>query len=461
MKSLRLRLLLSAMLSVSVALAIAGVVLVVIFGQHVQQRYVKELEDHLLQLAAVIQFDAAGQLTLKHDLSDPAFSRPLSGLYWQVSEAGRVLRRSRSLWDSRLSLGRTTAAPGERRVQFIAGPTHQPLVVVERGVLLGERPLRLIVAGDRTVVYQARNDFAEAVALSLTVLAALLAGASWLQVGAGLAPLRDLRLQLNRLRQGRTERLEGTYPVELSGLVADLNRLLAAQAQEAERARTNAGKLGHGLKTPLAILGAEARALRDKGDATSAGAIEHEIATMNAHVARILAAVRAVGPRKAVGVVTPLEPLLRRLVDVMKRLPRGDELTWHVSASQTGIQVPIDHRDLEDLFGNLLDNARKWAASEVRVNVSQDGATVHVSVEDDGPGIPADRTNDVLEKGIRLDRAIPGTGIGLAIARDLAELHGGSLQLGTGARGGLKTTVRLPSDKVRHPIDNVAKPDAT
>jgi len=447
MKSLRLRLLLGAVVGVGVALTIAGIILVTMFESHVRRRYVKELEDHLLQLAAVVQVDEAGTVTLKHDLSDPAFQRPLSGLYWQVEDAGRVVLRSRSLWDEALTLQSTVAKAGDLNERDLIGPAKQRLIVVERVVLIranGERPLHLAVAGERQVVDAARADFAIVVAISLVVLAALLAAASWVQVGAGLAPLDALRQQLNRLRQGRAPRLEGSHPEELSGLVGDLNRLLANQAREVERARANASKLGHGLKTPLAVLAAESRALRDKGELAAADAIECEIDAMNAHVARALAAARAVGLRSGGGARTALEPLLQRLVGVMKRLPRGRELEWSISVASANIEIPIDHRDLEDLFGNLLDNARKWAKSHVLISVSKNPCDIEVVVEDDGPGIPEERVGDVIKGGIRLDRTVPGTGIGLAIVQDLVELHGCSLQLSQRPSGGVRVTVCLP-----------------
>jgi hypothetical protein len=265
MSSLRVRLLIGALLGISAALAIAGLFLVAIFDAHVRKRYVKELDDHLLQLAAVIQVDEAGGATLKHDLSDPAFQRPLSGLYWQVSNSGRVVLRSRSLWDATLAV-RIPAGPASfGKVMFLVLPPI--LILVERLLLLqrnSEHPLQLAVAGDRRVIDEARGDFARRVALSLAVLGALLAAASGLQISAGLAPLRALHRQLIGLRKGRAERLEGAYPREISALVEDLNGLLATQASEVARARTNAGKLGHGLKTPLAVLTAEARALRDR-----------------------------------------------------------------------------------------------------------------------------------------------------------------------------------------------------
>ena len=157
---------------------------------------------------------------------------------------------------------------------------------------------------------------------------------------------------------------------------------MATQTREVERARANAGKLGHGLKTPLAVLAAESRALREKGELAAARAIDLEVEAMNGHIARMSAAARAVGPRKAAGARTPLGPLVHRLVVVMKRLPRGQELKWSVAVVSANVDVPIDHRDLEELFGNLLDNARKWAKSRVLISVGKDHGAIEVVVED-------------------------------------------------------------------------------
>jgi signal transduction histidine kinase len=463
MRSIRLRLLLGAVVGVGIALAIAGVVLVTAFEAHIRERYVKELDDHLLQLAAAIQVDPANTITLKHDLSDPGFQRPLSGLYWQVAEQGQAVLRSRSLWDEVLPVkAQPQESAGGLRASEIAGPRRHPLIVVERLVLAGpaaDRPLLLAVAGERAAIDQPRRDFAKTVGLSLTVLAALLAAASWAQVGAGLSPLRRLHGQLHRLRRGETRRLEGDHPDELSGLVADLNGLIEAQAKETERARANAGKLGHGLKTPLALLAAEARALREKGEATAAEAIEREVETMNARVAQTLAAARAVGPRTAIGMRTALEPLLQHLVSVMKRLSPGDQLDWSVSVVPPDAAVRIDRRDLDDLFGNLLDNARKWARGRVLVTAHGCGWEVETTIDDDGPGIPSERIAEVLAGGTRLDRAVPGTGIGLAIAKDLAELHGGSVVVGESPWGGTRIVIRLPAGGVRsaQSTDNCAQ----
>lgn len=447
MRSLRLRLLAGAMIGIGVALALAGLLLVRMFDAHARHRYVNELDDHLLQLAAMVETDPAGSLRLKQELSDPEFRQPFSGLYWQIELGQQIVARSRSLWDESLVVPNPAPEAGQLRAIEIGGPLQKRLMLIERIIELpaaGGQSLRLSVAGDSAVIDDARGEFATAVALSLLVLGALLAGASWVQVGAGLAPLQMLRERLELLRRGSSERLEGDYPVELSGLVEDLNRLIEIRSSEVERARSNAAQLGHGLKTPLAVLAAESRTLRERGERGAADAIEAEIRSMNTHVARALASARAIGPRAAIGTRTPIAPLLERLIAVMKRLPRGAEISWSLAVTPGSLAVPIDHQDLEDLLGNLLDNARKWANRRIEIRVQSKGGLVEIGVEDDGPGIPAERVAEVVARGTRLDRTVPGTGVGLAIVHDLVALHGGNLELGRSPAGGLRATVSLP-----------------
>ena len=287
------------------------------------------------------------------------------------------------------------------------------------------------------------RDFIYTGAISLAAIGVLLALASWLQVRAGLSPLRVLGRELDRLRRGQIQRVDGPFPREIADFADALNRLLVAQSQEVERARANAGKLGHGLKTPLAVLAAESRALRSRGEVEAASAIEFEIDAMNAQITRVIAAARSVGARQAVGTATPVKPILNRMIDVMRRLPNGAALDWQVHVAPPAVALPVDQRDLEEMLGNLLDNARKWARSRVVITVSGSSQPARIVVEDDGPGIPEDRVEDVLAGGFRLDRSVPGTGIGLAIAGDLARLHGGDITLGASDLGGSRVSLSL------------------
>ncbi len=447
MNSLRLRLLAMAIIGVAAALAIAGAVIVTAFDNHVRGRFIKELDDHLLQLAALIAPESGGKVKLSGELSDPLFQRPLSGLYWQVSENGKVAARSRSLWDESIPLAAGGAAVDARQVRELRGPKKKWLIVVERKVTMqgpdGGRAFTIAVAGEQCVVNEAWRAFAKTVALSLAVLGGLLVLASWVQVNMGLAPLAGLRRQLEALRAGKGEKLTGRFPVELEGLAGDLNRLLESQSQTIERTRANSAKLAHGLKTPLAVLSTEARALRERGDTGTADSMDREIGAMNTHVMRTLAAARAVGPRQTGVARTAVAPVLTRLAGVMKRLPGGGDLAWEVDVSPAGLECAIDRRDLEELAGNLMDNARKWASSQVRITARQNGAGTEFAVEDDGPGIPAGRVEEVLTSGVRLDEDAPGTGVGLGIVADLAHLHGGELSLSKSALGGVRAGLRF------------------
>jgi signal transduction histidine kinase len=446
MMSLRLRLLLGAIVGVVAALSVAAVILGATFETHVRKRYVEELDEHLLQLAALVQHDTDGAVSLRHQLYNDAFQKPLSGLYWQVNDTSGPILRSKSLWDSDLVVSGTSSAPGQRQVSNVMGPRKQSLIAVERIVLMEAqppRPLRLIVAGESKVVEESRAEFTTTVAYLVAAIGTLLGFASWVQVGAGLAPLTALRRQLEQLRHGRVERIDGRFPEEIAGLVDDLNRLTSTQSREVERARANAGKLGHGLKTPLAVVAAECRGLRARNEAATADAIERQIEEMNAHIARVIASARAVGPRKTFGTRAPVRQILQRMLAVMKRLPRGSELDWRLSVEPADLAAPIDPRDLEELLGNLLDNARKWAKSRVEITAMARAGSIEVSVDDDGPGIPEDRRDDVLAGGFRLDRAVPGSGIGLAISGDLATLHGGSLRIGPSPLGGTRSAVSI------------------
>ena len=447
MNSLRLRLLAMAVVGVAVALLIAGFVIVSAFDDHARGRYVKELDDHLLQVAALLVPQADGKASLSGELSDPLFRRPLSGLYWQVWEKGEVVARSRSLWDETLLLERDDLGADARHVHVLRGPKDKWLIVVERRVIMPgpdrERSFRVAVAGEQCVVNEAKHAFGKTVALSMAVLGGLLVLASWAQVKMGLAPLGGLRRQLEALRAGHGERLTGQVPIELEGLASDLNQLLESQSQAIERTRANAAKLAHGLKTPLAVLSTEARALRERGETGAADSIDQEIGAMNVHVMRTLAASRAVGPRPPVTVRTPVEPLLTRLMSVMKRLPRGDELMWELDVSPKGLECAVDRRDIEELAGNLLDNARKWARGRVKVTARVHGCGVAITVEDDGRGIPPELVDDVVTRGVRLDESTPGTGVGLGVVADLVSLHGGDFVIEDSALGGVRAEVRI------------------
>ncbi|MGI9425380.1 MAG: histidine kinase dimerization/phospho-acceptor domain-containing protein, partial [Hyphomicrobiaceae bacterium] len=295
-QSLRWRLMVAAACSIVAALALSGFVLMLLFERHVVRRVEHELQSYTKQLAASITIDGQSRPELATELSDPRFEQPYSGLYWQVAEGGKVVLRSRSLWDQSLRISGSAQgkSTGYRREE--SGPAGESLIVFQRDIFMAagqsERALTLTAALDWSEVASARTDFLQDLAIALSLLAVFLLGASWLQIRVGLGPLSTIRSRINDVRRGSQRRLEGAFPNEVSPLVGELNALLDAQDESVTRARYGAADLAHGLKTPLTILQAECRALRSCGMPQAAAEIEEQVEHMRRRVERHLAIAR-------------------------------------------------------------------------------------------------------------------------------------------------------------------------
>ncbi|WP_445500713.1 sensor histidine kinase [Microvirga sp. G4-2] len=446
--SLRLRLLAAGTASVILALALAGLGLLLLFERHVERRMAAELGSQLNQLVGSLARTADGALDIGVPPAEPRFLQPLSGLYWQVTEegAGTVLR-SRSLWDATLPLPSDVPAAGEIHQHAIPGPGGASLLAVERRIALpanlGGGTIRVAVALDRAEVHAAGLAFASDLLPSLALLAAVLIAAAWIQVSVGLRPLDAVRRRLAQVRSGKTARLGEAFPEEVRPLAAEVDHLLDEQEQAIARARARAADLAHGLKTPLTVLSADAEELRTRGDTRLAGEIEAITAGMRRHVERELVRAR-IGLRARSGPVQPVRPVVEQVVGVLRRTPQGRKLTWEIDAVNN-LGVQIDAQDLTEILGNLAENAAAWAAGMVRIKGQQEHKAVLLLVEDDGPGVPEEQIDTVLARGGRLDETRPGTGLGLAIVGDLVEAYGGSLALRRSPLGGLLAEVRLPS----------------
>jgi len=439
--SLRFRLLAGAAVWIALALAAAGLLLSSLFQDHVQRRFQAEMANHLEQLAAGLELDPAGRPTIRQPLSDPRFRRPLSGLYWQVGEPGATPLRSRSLWDNALALPADEVADGDIHHHAVAGPAGQTLAVVERAVLLPERPapIRIAVAADRAEMIEVTDAFDRTLALSLGVLALALITAALVQVKVGLEPLSRLRRELTEVRAGRKKRFAAAMPTEITPLVEDLNALLAHAEEVVGRGRLQAGNLAHALKTNLAVLANEAETLEERGSP-----IVRRIEIMRRHVDHHMARARAAASRGVPGISTPVSDSVTALVRVMNKLhaPAALELTADVSP---GHVFAGEREDLDEMLGNLIDNACAWARHRVAVACRAEAAGLVVTIDDDGPGLPEDRREAVLLPGVRLDESVPGTGLGLTVVRDLARLYGGDLRLTASPLGGLRAELRLPA----------------
>jgi signal transduction histidine kinase len=377
-------------------------------------------------------------------LSDPRFVRPYGGLYWQVDDAAGGTLRSRSLWDFTLALPPVPLAAGEARRQRLAGPAGSELLALERALKVGGRTLRLTVAIDRREVAANVYDFGWDTAVSLGILALVLLAAAAAQVAVGLRPLQGLRIELARVHAGAVARLEASFPSEVQPLVDDLNTLLGQQMAAVERARTQAGNLAHGLKTPLTVLAAERRKLAERGEVAAAEVLGQQIEAMRRQIDYQLARARAASSGRRPGLITPLRPLVERLARVIRRVGLSPQVELRVEVAP-GHHFAGEAQDLEEMVGNLLDNACKWARRRMRIGSSSGDGRVVLLIDDDGPGLPAERREEVFERGRRLDQSVPGSGLGLAIVRDLAEIYGGRVALEDAPGGGLRVRLELPA----------------
>jgi signal transduction histidine kinase len=451
-RSLRFRLLAGAVLWIAAALLIGGVVLSGLFRDHVERQLEARLLTHLDQLAATLQTPPDSGLSLARPLSDPRFRKPYSGLYWQVNGAkdgvtGGAVLRSRSLWDIALALPPDSLPQGEVHRHPLIGPAGQALIAVERTVSLPDAPgrLRLIIATDAREVEEVVAAFTRTLALSLGVLALGLMAAAVAQVFIGLRPLHEVRAALAAVREGRAKRLDGPFPTEIQPLVDDLNALLDHAAELIERARRQAGNLAHGLKTPLAILSNEAAELAAKRP-EAADRIRRQAALMGRRIDTHLARARAAAAAEIPGSHCPLSPCAERLRRAMERLHGARDLRIVVA-------IPPDHRfrgecqDLEEMLGNLMDNACKWAKTRVELRSRRDDDRLIVAVDDDGPGLSPEEREAAFARGRRLDEAVPGSGLGLGIVRELAELYGGEARLEDSPLGGVRAVLKLPAGR--------------
>jgi len=454
--SLRVRLLGATLIALAVALGLSGIALSSLFHDHVQRQFELALTQQLDQLTARLEFDAAGQpLIDSARLSDPRWGRPYSGLYWQIDEMPaqaaprRSVLRSRSLWDSALQLDADALTDGALHVHELTGPQAQTLLALERSVRQEQRTdtrWRLIVAADLQGTQDAVQRFRGVLAASLAVLFGMLSLAAWAQVVVGLRPMRGLQRSLDDVRQARSQRLEGNFPSEVQPLVDGFNQVLARNAEVVQRARTQAGNLAHALKTPLSILDhAASEAQPDR----LTRQVREQVGIARRHIDWHLARSRVAATQRLPGQSTDVGRVAEGLIRVMQKVHADRALTITLDLPPDLPAFAGEEQDLQEMLGNLLDNACKWARQQVWVRAGVEPQStspeLYITVEDDGPGIAAADLAAVTRRGVRLDEAVPGSGLGLAIVQDLVELYGGRLSLRNMQPRGLIASVHVPA----------------
>ena len=448
--SLRMRLLAGTLFWITVSILVAGWGLGKLFHRHVQAQFEAELRNHLDQLTAHLVLDDQNQGQLRLPPSDPRFNKPLSGLYWQIERTAgvsahpaKIILRSRSLWDETLVVPADTPADGEIHQHRIKGPRGVVQRVVERAVTVDAQSLRLIVAANESLMTEPVADFEGYLWLALGILGIGLTFAASMQVFVGLAPLRSMQDALGRVRHGDARNMEGTFPNEIMPLVNELNSVLAQNADVVERARTQAGNLAHALKTPLSVLANAANA-PGKQDDELARLVASQIEAVRRQVDYHLTRAQAAAAVQVPGMRTAVEPVIQGLVRVMRRVHADRPLEFVVLPDGANLAFRGEKQDLQEMLGNLVDNASKWGRSRIEIRVKAVSGKLHVVIDDDGKGIAESERDNVLKRGVRLDEQTPGTGLGLAITADLARMYGGDLVLAKSSLGGTQASLTLP-----------------
>ncbi len=426
---------------ITMLLGVGGLALVQVLDETLTASFDEQLANNLNAMINAAELDEVGDVRLLRPLGDQRFAEPYSGLYWQVSGGGHAPFPSRSLWDRQLAL-----PPGNQdcrtpcKFESMQFPS-ETLRVIARSVRLpgAAQPFLFQVAQSSRDLDRQKARTRTVVGWSLGVLGIGLIVMVGIQSIYGLAPLRRVSKAIAAIRSGEARRVEAQFPVEVEPLVAEINELLAHGEAQSEAARRHAGNLAHALKTPMSVLIGEARGRDDP----LARTIEAQVQVMRRHVDHQLARARAAGRRAASTARTPVWPSLEAIARTVGRIHQGKvliDLAGDREASFRGEQ-----QDLEEMLGNLIDNAALHGGGRVFITVEADADQVRVLVEDDGKGIAPDQRSRLFERGERLDTDKPGTGLGLAIVKDVAELYGGSVALDSSEDlGGLLMTLTLP-----------------
>ena len=386
------------------------------------------------------------QRKMDRQLSDPRYDVSRSGFYWEIQKDGRVLARSTSLQGAMLKTPLDTITDVGVHTHEIDGPTGH-LLIAERADWKSpnDRPARYIIGTDRRHLESVLTHFDWTLIAALATLGTTMSVAATLLIFFAMKPFSEMRSALSRVRAGQSKQMAGTFPNEVQPLVDDLNSLLVSSSDLIQRARTQAGNLGHGLKTSLAILTDEAHRIADQGLEKSSHTILDQCRRMQTQVDFQITRARAVAMRAIPGTVASAPKAAAEVTSALKRLYRDRAITIE-NGILDPVDVACDAQDLNEMLANLVDNACKHAQSTVRLSAqrAEDDKSVSIVVEDDGPGLPPEAYDVVFDIGQRWDSQKPGAGLGLAIVRDLARLYGGEVSLRDSRLGGLSATLALP-----------------
>jgi signal transduction histidine kinase len=427
------------------ALVVIATIISTLFRDASERGFESLLSAHLFNLISSVGVDDAGNLTGAPNLGDRRFVEPGSGWYWSVIPVTKETHGELSS----ISLNGEVAAPTVEEVPFgsdvqrryfTTGPAGEELEVLESEFSLDshDRAARFRMMGNRSEFERDITAFDRKLYTYLALFGLGMIGINAVAIMLGLQPLNHVRQALAAIRQGTAQRLDGEFPNEIAPLAEETNALIESNRRIIERARTQVGNLAHSLKTPLAVLLNEGRALGNgKGRL-----IVEQAGAMQQQLEHYLQRARIAAQRDSVVYRTPTREALQRLVRVFRKVDARIELEF--AEPDREVIFAGEREDFEEIVGNLLENAMKWARTRARVGLAEEAGIVLLTIEDDGPGIPEDKAREALARGKRLDESKPGTGLGLSIVNDLVREYGGELKLLRSDLGGLKAEVRLP-----------------
>jgi signal transduction histidine kinase len=455
-QSIAARLFLSAAFWCSTILVVAGLGLTAVHARSTEAAFDEQLGVYLKALVANVASNGEEGLTGPGQFIGPQFELARSGWYWQVTRINAQppdIKSSRSLFAAQLPRVETPSSAlypesGAVRSGYVTGPDERSLRMVERVIDAGEEGRYLIqVAGNSEEIEAEIDDFEYALGATFVLLLAAILGSIALAVRFGLRPLRELREGVASIRRGEAEHISGDFPQDISPLAAEVNLLLDANREVVDRARTQVGNLAHALKTPLSVILNEA----DAGSLTLAEKVKEQAEVMRRQVTFYLDRARAAARAGSIGSATEVKPVIEGLVRAFDKVYAERALTFAINAPD-GLRFRGEAQDLNDLIGNLLDNAGKWARAHVDISAARDphldsGGRAYflTRIDDDGPGLDPQARTAALRRGRKLDESRPGSGLGLSIIVDLAQIYGGSLLLEDSPLGGLRATLRLPT----------------
>lgn len=440
--SIALRLFWYSLVWLVLALAVTAYLLTDLYRNALDNSLGDTLEFHLETLVGVTLSETQDDVP-SAGLADPRFSRPASGWYWEIRDTdGNVTSFSPSLIGTVLPKLPQPFDTDNVRTGVLTDGYGAQIRIVERQISIEGEPIAITVTGNLDEILELVEDFRGQTFVVLGAVGIMLAVMSGLVARFALRPIGRLRRAVESVREGEAERVEGHYPREIEPLAEEVNELLRSNSEIIERARNQVGNLAHGLKTPLAVLRNEAA-----GSRTGLSKIVlSETEKMAGLVASYLDRARLAARTAVVGRKTNIGEGLERLVRVMRKLHGNRELQF--TLPEPALWFRGEEGDFEEMAGNLIDNACKWAKQTVRVTampVPGQERQLQVIVEDDGSGLSREEAATVLRRGVRLDEKTPGSGLGLDIVKELVDVYGGTLSLEQSEFGGLKVCLRLPS----------------